>query len=291
MSPGKFNMASRFIILFYFLAVFSSFASAEQEDGHMELEQSVCGLKEPFIFWLWSNMAGSPDADRLAGLKNVEDISFETKDNRILRGYKLKATGREGQESSPKGYLLVMQGNAILADQILEEFTHFSSAGLDVYIYDFRGYGRSEGRRRLKAIVSDYAEIIAALNSSNYDKHLVYAMSFGGIALLDGFEMHARLDRIIVDSTPSRLSDHGCPPAYDPVNHLPDDCSHFMFIVGQNDRVVPPSMSQELVEKAQQRSALIVRNEEFAHPFMDHDRSIHRRRMKAIKEYLLNNEK
>ena len=253
----------------------------------MKPEQSVCGLKEPFIFWLWSSMAGSPNADRLTGLRNVEDISFETKDNRILRGYKLKATGREGQVSSPKGYLLVMQGNAILADQIIGEFSHFSSAGFDVYVYDFRGYGRSDGKRRLKAMISDYVEILAALNASGYEQKFVYAMSFGGIAFLDGFESHGRLDRVIIDSVPSRLSDYGCPSEYDPVNHLPEDCSHFLIIAGQNDRVVPPSMSQELVETAQQRSAVILRDETFGHPFMDSDRSVHRRRMQEIENYLL----
>ena len=283
-------MASQFLILFTFITMFPSLTSAEQEDGYMKPEQIVCGLKEPFIFWLWSSLAGSPNADRLAGLRNVEDISFETKDNRVLRGYKLKATGSEGQASLPKGYLLVLQGNAILADQIIDEFTHISSAGFDVYIYDFRGYGRSEGKRRLKAIISDYVEILAALHSSDYEQQFVYAMSFGGIAFLDGFEMHGKLDRIIVDSTPSRLSDYGCPSEYDPVNHLPEDCSHFLYIVGQNDRVVSPSMSLELVETARKRSAVILSDEEFGHPFMDYDRSVHRRRMKVIEKYLLYNE-
>ncbi|OOZ39741.1 alpha/beta hydrolase [Solemya elarraichensis gill symbiont] len=255
----------------------------------MKLEQSVCGLKEPLTFWLWSSLAGKPNADQLAGLNHVEDISFETKDHRILRGYKLRATGNEGELIAPKGYLLVLQGNAILADRLIGEFARFSSAGFDVYIYDFRGYGRSEGRRRLKAIVSDYTEIIAALNSADYEKHLIYAMSFGGIAFLNGFEQHARLDQIIVDSSPSRLSDYGCPPEYDPVNHLPDDCSHCLFIVGRNDRVIPLAMSQELVDKAQQKRAVILRDDKFGHPFMDYDWLVHRRRMKIVEEYLLYN--
>jgi alpha/beta superfamily hydrolase len=284
-------MFNRFLTLLPFLTIFSCSVSAAQSDGDMNLEQSVCGLKEPLTFWLWSRLAGKPNADRLSGLNRVEDISFETIDHRILRGYKLKATGNEGQLIAPKGYLLVMQGNAILADQLIGEFARFSSAGFDVYIYDFRGYGRSEGRRRLKAIVSDYTEIIAALNSADYEKHLIYAMSFGGIAFLNGFAQHTRLDRIIVDSTPSRLSDYGCPPAYDPVNHIPDDCSHCMFIVGQNDRVIPFPMSQELVDKAQQKSAVILRDEEFGHPFMDYDWLVHRRRMKVVEEYLLYNNK
>ena len=253
----------------------------------MQLEQSVCGLREPFMFWLWSGMAGSPDAERVAGLQNVEAIEFETRDNRLLRGYRLRAARGDGQAVSPKGYLLVMQGNAILADQIIGEFAPFSAAGFDVYLYDFRGYGRSGGRRRLRAIVSDYAEIIAALDSSGYEQRLVYAMSFGGIVFLDGFSSHGRLDRIVVDSTPSRLSDYGCPPDYDPVNHLPEDCGHFLFIAGQSDRVVTPAMSQALVETAQQRGAQVLRDEAFGHPFMDHDRSVHRRRMKAIEDYLL----
>lgn len=261
--------------------------SARQTDGDVQLEESVCGLQEPLMFWLWSGMAGSPNADRLAGLPNVEDIAFETRDGRQLRGYRLKATGSEGQLTSPKGYLLVMQGNAMLADRIIGEFATFSSAGLDVYVYDFRGYGRSGGKRRLRAIVSDYAEIIAALNASAYEQRLVYAMSFGGIALLDGFVANDGLDRVVIDSTPGRLSDYGCPPEYDPVNHLPADCRRFLFIAGGNDRVVTPAMSQILVETAQACGAEVFRDAAFGHPFMDHDRSVHRRRMQVVEEYLL----
>jgi alpha/beta superfamily hydrolase len=280
-------MASRFLILFSSIALFSGLGSAGQDDGGSKLERSVCGLQEPLMFWLWSGMAGSPNAGRVAGLRNVEDVAFETKDKRLLRGYKLKAAGRGGQPTSPKGYLLVLQGNAILADQIIGAFANYSSAGFDVYVYDFRGYGRSGGKRRLQAIVSDYVEILAALNSADYERRFVYAMSFGGVAFLDGFESHTRLDRIVVDSAPSRLSDYGCPNAYDPVNHLPADCSHFLFITGQNDRVVRPAMSRELLETAQTRGAQIMRDVAFGHPFMDPDRSVHRRRMQAIEDYLL----
>jgi alpha/beta superfamily hydrolase len=280
-------MVSRNLILLAFLALFAGVTLAVQEDGAMGLEQSVCGLKEPLMFWLWSRMAGGPNADRLAGLRNLEDIAFTTKDGRLLRGYELKAGGPDGQPSAPRGYLLVMQGNAILADQIIAEFAQYAAAGFDVYVYDFRGYGRSRGRRRLKAIVSDYAEILAALDAAGYGQRLVYAMSFGGIALLDGFEAHGRLDRIIVDSAPSRLSDYGCPTAYDPVSHLPDDCHRFLFIVGQNDTVVTPAMSQELVETAQLCGAEVLRDAAFGHPFMEHEPSVHRRRMQVIEDYLL----
>ncbi|MGD2113253.1 MAG: alpha/beta hydrolase, partial [Gammaproteobacteria bacterium] len=164
-----------------------------QGEEAMDLEQRVCGLKEPFMFWLWSGAAGRPDAARVADLRHVEDIAFGTVDHRTLRGYRLRATGPDGQVSAPRGYLLVMQGNAILADQIIGQFARYAAAGYDVYVYDFRGYGRSGGRRRLRAMISDYAEILAALDVAGYDQRLVYAFSFGGILLLDGFESHGRL--------------------------------------------------------------------------------------------------
>ena len=53
------------------------------------------------------------------------------------------------------------------------------------------------------------------------------------------------------------------------------------------DRVVTPGMSRELVEAARVRGARVFRDEAFAHPFMDRDRSVHRRRMQVIEEFLL----
>jgi len=125
------------------------------------------------------------------------------------------------------------------------------------------------------------------LDSMDYERRYVYAMSFGGIVLLDGYELHERLDRLVIDSTPARLSDYGCPADYDPVNHLPDDCRHCLMIVGERDKVVPLSMSGELVEGAQRRGAKVLRDAAFAHPFMDRDRSTHRRRIQVIEDYLL----
>ena len=255
----------------------------------MKLEQSVCGLKEPLLFWLWSGQAGSPNEKRLAGLSNVVDVSFKTADGRVLRGYQLTADlgFDQTQTSRPRGYLLVIQGNAMLADQILAEFRSYADAGYDVYIYDYRGYGRSEGKRRIKAIVNDYKHLIASLNARPYEQRLVYAMSIGGIVFLDALTEELKLDRVVIDSAPSRLSSYGCPDSYDPVNHLPADCSNFMFIAGEKDRVVNLGMSKEMLEKGRQRGAQVHIDSEFSHPFMDMNWTVHKRRMNMIKEFML----
>lgn len=262
--------------------ILPSIASCNEPDTKVELETTVCGLKEPFLFWLWSSMAGSPDKSNLRGLQGVDDISFVTTDNRTLRGYRLRS-----HLVKPAGYLLVLQGNAILADQLIGEFNRYAQAGYDVYMYDYRGYGRSQGKRRLRAMVSDIREILASLRSKGYARQVVYAFSFGGILLLDGFDSGLALDRIVIDSSPARLSDHGCPQDYDPVSHLPSDCSNFMIIAGQRDNVVTPRMSQTLREQATQRGARVILDKVFAHPFMDPDIGAHQRRMQLVADFLL----
>lgn len=252
------------------------------------LEKTVCGIKEPIVFWLWSSLAGSPKPARVSGLSNAEPIAISTTDGRILRGYQLKAMP-PGPEPTAKarGYLLVAQGNAMLADQILSSFMPFAKAGIDVYVFDYRGYGQSEGKRRFKAIVNDYREIIAHLDSQRYSAHLFYGMSFGGIVLLNALNGMTEDRMIVIDSTPSRLSDYGCPQAYDPVVNLPNDASNFLFIVGLRDHVVKEARSEELVELAKVRGGIVIVDPEMAHPFMDQNRSVHTRRIDTVKSFLL----
>lgn len=254
----------------------------------MKLEKSVCGLKEPIYFWLWSTVAGRANSKRLSGLEGVVDLSYTTQDGRRLRGYGLRAHEALTEQAHPaRGFLLVLQGNAILADQILREFRAYASLGYDVYIYDYRGYGRSDGKRRLKAIVNDTKEILVSLISKAYEKRLVYAMSLGGVFLLNALEPDMHLDKIIIDSTPSRLSDYGCPIEYDPIENLPDDCSNILLIRGQRDNVVTPAMSRDLAREAENRNAIVISDPELSHPFMDTNATIHQRRMQEIQRYLL----
>ena len=274
------NRLANTFVLFILLVIVSSVTVADSQNE--KLETSICGLKEPILFWLWSATAGRPDPSRLLGQRGVEDVSFVTRDGRTLRGYKLRAT-----IETPRGFLLVLQGNAILADQILSEFRNFAQAGYDVFIYDFRGYGHSEGKRRLKAIVSDYKELLGDLGSQRYPQRLVYAMSLGGVFFLNALDDSGEVERVVIDSSPSRLSTYGCPLDYDPVEQLPEDCSGFLFVVGANDNVVSPGMSRELVELAAQRGAKVQRDDTFSHPFMDRSWDTHSRRMRLIENFLL----
>ena len=267
-----------------FLAFLLSCAASPARHESPNLERSVCGFKEPLAFWLWSRAAGGPDPSRVAGLAGVEDVSLTTLDGRTLRGYKLGAALAQGDADSPRGYLLVAQGNAMLADQIIGQFRAFARAGYDVYIFDYRGYGRSPGRRRLAAILSDYGEIIDHLGAQAYSERRFYGMSFGGIVLLDALKGKPGRYRVVIDSTPSRLSGYGCPATHDPVNTLPEHASHLLLITGRQDRVVTPKHSAELVAVARTRGATVVQDAELGHPFMDGRTD---RRLQSVRSFLL----
>ncbi len=246
-----------------------------------DLEDSVCGIvREPLTFWQFRQTAGAPDASRIRSIRNIERLSFITRDGRKLGGYKLRA-------ARPQGYLLVAQGNAMLADQIMGGLTFFVDYGLDVYVFDYRGYGLSEGKSRLKAIVSDYREIAALLNTQGYDRRYLYGMSMGGIILTNAVGPGGEYDALVLDSLPSRISNLGCPEDYDPVNNLPHDGAKVMLIIGLRDRVVPQVEIEEMAYILERRDGRVLMSPEFDHPLMDSDPAIRRRRFQSVADFLV----
>lgn len=243
-------------------------------------ETSVCGfLREPLAFWLFRRAAGSPDAQRVAGIRDIDRIQFETPDKRTLGGYRLRARG------TPRGYLLVAQGNAMLADQIMGELQIFRDRGFNVYVYDYRGYGLSGGSSRLKAIISDYRAIVAHLNRQDYPHRALYGMSMGGVILLNAVGAKGDFSALVVDSSPSRIAHLGCPEEFDPVNHLPADCSRLQLIIGERDRVVWPAEMEELMIAIRNRGGRVLERLDYAHPFQDAP-AVHRRRLQEVADFI-----
>ena len=269
-------------LLLTLLSVFAvSHAAADASDA---TETSVCGrFKEPLVFWLWSRAAGSPDPQAARRVPNAEAVIHRTRDGHLLRGYKIKAAAADGVV---RGAMLVAQGNAMLADQLLSSLSHFSTAGIDTWIFDYRGYGSSTGRPRLKAILEDYVELYERVFAHATGERLLYGISFGGIVQLNLMGTGATFDRAVIDSTPSRGSPLGCPVKYDPVENLPRDSSRFLFVGGHRDTVVPLHDSRELFDRARKHGARIDVRKEFAHPFMDTDFGIHQQRLGLIRTFL-----
>jgi alpha-beta hydrolase superfamily lysophospholipase len=261
-----------------------AFLSAGQSRDN--LEETICGwFKERAAFAAWSRAAGASNPSAWRSVPGAAPVTHKTRDGRTLIGYKISARTREDSSLSRKGFILVAQGNAMLADQLLHDLSTFADFGKDLFVYDYRGYGNSEGQRRLKAIVSDYRELFNTLSTNSNDERLLYGISFGGIVLLNVIGTGVKFDKAVIDSSPSRISPHGCPAEYDPVRNLPSDSSKLMIISGSKDTVVTPKDMSELISTAKSRGAQVVVSDDFAHPFMDRE-PVHQRRQQMIKEFL-----
>ncbi|MBT3026522.1 MAG: lysophospholipase [Candidatus Thiodiazotropha sp. (ex Ctena orbiculata)] len=271
------------LFLFFSLILMNSNAAADNR------ERTLCGsIQEPFLFWLWSTAALNPDRNRALVTPLIEQTQFTTSDNKILRGYRYNSHNREDKRIQPKGYVLMALGNAMIADQIIPSLKYLASSGFDVYIFDYRGYGNSEGKRRINAIIEDYREIIDLLNSK-YGKRFLYGVSLGGAVIMNAIGSGAEYDSAVIDSSPSRFSGFGCPERIDPINNLPDDASKIFVITGKKDQVLDSDMTAPLREEAQRRGAKVIDGVDFSHPYMDRSLEAHKTRTKLIQHYFTKN--
>jgi alpha-beta hydrolase superfamily lysophospholipase len=250
-------------------------------------EVTVCGpLRERLAFWSWSRAAGRPDPARVEGLDGALPMTHRTRDGRTLRGYRLVSRHPDGLV---RRTVLVVGGNAMLADQILPAFTPLAEAGLEVVVFDYRGYGASDGRPRLLAIIGDHLEIAQRLAHERDAPLAFYGISMGGIVLanvLPHLQPGEQPERFVIDGSPARVSPHGCPERFDTVENLPADTSGLLFVGGEADRVVPLRDSAELIEAIGERGGRVEVRATFAHPFMDRDPGVHRERLALIRDFL-----
>lgn len=221
------------------------------------LETSVCRA-EGFVFWMWRHMAKATAAKTLPA--KAVACSFTTSDHRTLRGYELPS-----ESSPPNGAVLFIQGNAMLAGSIIESLETLARH-FDVFVFDFRGYGRSEGVPRLLALLHDYRELGLHLRSS-YAHTFAYGASLGGIITANLSSEHL-FDAEVIDSAPATLSSFGCPKSYDPLVHLTGACSELLLISGGSDRIVKPADAKPLLDRAASCHARTLVKDEWVHPFM-----------------------
>jgi len=248
-------------------------------------EDTVCGsIQEPFLFWLWSSLASSPDSSRVANIKFIEPSEFKTSDYKTLRGYKYISNNGH-ITTHPKGYILVAMGNAMVSDKMIIELKSFSEKNYDIYVYDYRGYANSDGKRRINAIINDYKEIATTLNKS-YERKLLYGISLGGAVIMNVIGSGIEYDAAVIDSSPSLLSTNGCPKRIDPLVNLPEDASKILVITGKKDIVLGENMTSELRDSAHKRGAKTINDKNYAHPFNDRKKEIHNQRMELILNHL-----
>lgn len=266
-------------VLLLSLLVFPARAGAGAQQENREIEVTRC-QGEKLIFWLWSFLAGSADERNVDGLEGVSRETLETVDGRELRGYRI-ATDRP----RPRGYILVVQGNAQLADQLVPLLHSYRSGGYDIFVYDYRGFGASEGKRRLNAMISDYGEIVQELNGRSYEQRVLYGLSFGGVVLLNAVS-EKDYDSLVLEATRGDISAFECPTEWSPPRQLPADCSEVLLMASESDPVIDAEDMEPLLDQARLCGASVVVHSAPYHPFMSEPAAAQRKRWATILDFL-----
>lgn len=114
------------------------------------------------------------------GLRDVRDVWFAGPGGARLHGWLLPGAG-EG----PRPGVLHVHGNAGNVESHVDFTSYLAAAGFTVLVFDYRGYGRSEGRAawRREALVADAHAALDALRARpevDPDRVAVYGHSLGG---------------------------------------------------------------------------------------------------------------
>ena len=234
-------------------------------------EALTCGETEKYAFaastpiWFFSNPAGRP-APQGAGLAPEATMT----DGVTLRGLVLRAS----EPTERRTALLVLYGMFVYSDlfyQMLKPLGIFDPH-YDIYIYDYRGYWRSDGTPRFRAMVDDVGELLVVLGR-RYDEIRIYGTSLGSLIATRAAADDEKVTTIFLDSVVSRLASlaKGCEVGrLDPVDMSETTCRKITLLIGRYDSVFPPELAEPLIERMNScGNTHVTVHTDLGHPFSE----------------------
>ncbi len=188
---------------------------------------------------------------------SYEKVSFAAQDGIKLSGWFIPA-------EKSRGTLLFCHGNAGNISNRLESIDIFNQLGLSVFIFDYRGYGESEGKPTEKGTYQDGEAAWFYLTKQRQlspDEIIIFGRSLGGgIASWLAQKHPPRM--LILESTFTSLVAIGSEiypflPVkwlsrfrYDTLSHLKDINCSLLVVHSRNDELIPFHHGQRLFEAA-----------------------------------------
>ena len=138
-----------------------------------------------------------------------ENQYIETEDGIKLHGWKIFAD-KESIEKRGKGNILFFHGNGDNVSTQLPNTFWLAKEGYDLYIYDYRGYGQSQGVPDLDDTISDMELMIAhaVQQLPDDEKLIVIGHSLGGSMAIYSVAHSAYRDKIAALITLEAFSDY-----------------------------------------------------------------------------------
>ncbi len=197
-----------------------------------------------------------------------EDISFKTKDNCLLNGWFVPAGKKAGQTvpGLENPTLIFCHGNAGNIGDRIEFLRIFYNLGLNVFIFDYRGYGQSQGCPSEEGTYLDTCaayDYICSRPDIDKGKIIVYGESLGAAMAIDlavhkdinlkaviiygGFSSTKDMARAIYPFLPLwRLVSI----KYDSLSKIKDVTIPKLILHGTYDEIVPFNQGEKLFQAA-----------------------------------------
>lgn len=131
---------------------------------------------------------------------NYETVSFKSNDGTLLSGWFIKAVG------NPIGTVIHFHGNYGNISYYLKQISWLPAEGFNVFTFDYRGYGKSEGTPERFGVYQDSVaamEYITSKSGIDNANLFIFAQSLGGtnaVSLVDN-NYFRRICAIAIEST------------------------------------------------------------------------------------------
>ncbi len=193
-----------------------------------------------------------------------DDVYFKSKDKTTLHAWHIYPN------TPSKGLIFVAHGNAQNLSSHFTAWVWLIEAGYEVFIFDYRGYGKSEGKIELKGSIEDTLSALSHLESRYTKEYFACGQSLGGVLLLNALHNrdNTKIKAVIIDSSFTGFSEIvknkmdsfwlTWPFQWIPYLSIDDDYDAkdkvtaldkpVLFLHGSLDRTVSPNNSWQLFE-------------------------------------------
>lgn len=219
-------------------------------------------LEDQFLFFPEAHLYATPET---LSLKYTE-VYFPAEDNVRLHGWYLP--GKPG-----KPLVLFCHGNAGNISHRIENLKHLNHLGVSTFIFDYRGYGKSQGTATEAGTYSDVRGALQYLRQQGWspEQMIYFGRSLGaGIALQLALEDPPAA--LILESpftSVSAMGRHHYPllslvagwliqARYDNLLKIGRLVSPLLIFQGKLDTIVPAQMARQLYRQAPQPKQLIL---------------------------------
>lgn len=218
-------------------------------------------LEQHFIYFPEPLYVASPAQVGLA----YEEVTFPAMDATQLHGWLIP-----GQTAAP--VVLFCMGNAGNISHRLETLQLLHQIGVTVFIFDYRGYGTSEGQANETGTYSDTAGAMNFLHNRGWpaERIIIFGRSLGAAISLES-SLSKPVAGLIMESSFTSIKEMGrhhypllntflgwlIDAKYNNLTKIEGLKTPLLIIHGKKDNICPPGMAEKLYARAPQEKQIL----------------------------------